>query len=105
MLCLRSLGYSSMQISRTEDISALVRQRRRELGLTQMQLATKLGVSQKYISHLETGKDTLQLGLVLRVLKALGVTVSVQVEGKQAAPSKATQFGRPIVSIDRIVDG
>lgn len=91
-----------MYIRRTEDIGALVRQCRRQLGLSQIQLAHKLGVSQSYLSHLEKGKKTLQLGLVLRVLNELGVVLSVEKESELDTPR-----GRKIspISIDEIVDG
>jgi HTH-type transcriptional regulator / antitoxin HipB len=91
-----------MKINRTEDVGALVRDRRRALKLTQTQLALKLGVSQRYVSHLERGKSTLQLGLVLRVLHELGVSLLVDTgEGKKP---EARNQRRPKISIDRLVD-
>lgn len=93
-----------MQITRAGDIGALVRQRRRELGLTQHQLAANLRVSQKYISHLEAGKDTLRMGHALRVLKFLGATLTVQFE-KDPRRTERTERKKPRISIDSIVDG
>lgn len=67
-----------MVINRPEDIGALVRDRRKALRLSQADLANRLQVSQRYISHLESGKPTLQLGLVLRVLRELSVDLTVE---------------------------
>jgi y4mF family transcriptional regulator len=97
-----------MKISRSEDIGALVRDRRRVLKLTQTQLATMLGVSQKYISHLERGKSTLHLGLVLRALRTLGVDLTVDVPSENRRTSQTDNVHRrrrPRIDIDRLVDG
>jgi len=90
-----------MNIRRAEDMGALVRQCRRQLGLTQVQLAHKIGVSQRYISHLERGKRTLQLGTLLRVLNGLGVVLVVE---KETDLNKQRQGKLPLISIDELVD-
>jgi len=94
-----------MRIHRPEDVGALVRDRRRTLQLSQTDLARRLKVSQRYISHLERGKGTLQLGLVLRVLRELGLTLdaglSTDTQSHQARKAGAQ---KPAISIDRLVD-
>ena len=50
---------------------------RKRLGLTQPQLALAAGVGVRFIVELEAGKPTLQLETILRVLHALGATLSV----------------------------
>lgn len=99
-----------MLIRRPEDIGALVRDQRRQLGLSQTQLAAQVGTSQRYISHLENGKRTLQLGLVLRVLDELGVGLTIQPRSsevtKQTGPKPDTKENKlPRISIDELVDG
>jgi y4mF family transcriptional regulator len=64
------------QIKTPSDIGALIRERRSRLGLNQQDLATKVGVRRLWISHLEQGKPTIQLGLVLRTLRELGINLS-----------------------------
>lgn len=49
-----------------------IRTQRGVLGLTQAALANSVGVSRKFIVDLESGKETVALGLALRVLKRLG---------------------------------
>lgn len=58
------------------DIGALIRDRRRVLGLDQADLAGLIGVSRLWISQIERGKPGASLGLVLRALAAVGVDLS-----------------------------
>ncbi len=58
------------------DIGALIRARRRELGLGQAELAEIAGVSRLWINQVEGGKPGAGLGLVLRTLAALGIELS-----------------------------
>jgi y4mF family transcriptional regulator len=50
---------------------------RKQLGLTQPQLALAAGVGVRFIVDLEAGKPTLRLESILRVLHALGGTLAV----------------------------
>jgi y4mF family transcriptional regulator len=96
-----------MLITRPEDVGALVRDRRRQLKLSQTDLAQRLHVSQRYISHLERGKPTLQLGLVIRVLRELGVVLQVNDPSSPSPrrqPAKQSGRKRPTIDIDRLVD-
>lgn len=62
-----------MRLRSVRDFGAFVRDRRRDLGLTQGQLAARAGVSQRWLAAVEAGKSSVQLGLVLRVLAVLDV--------------------------------
>lgn len=53
------------------------RSARKQLGLTQPQLAMAAGVGVRFIVELEAGKPTLRLENILRVLHALGGTLTV----------------------------
>jgi y4mF family transcriptional regulator len=55
------------------DIGAAVRQKRREDGLTLADAAALCGVGYRFMSDLENGKATVQVGKVLQVLTALGL--------------------------------
>lgn len=50
---------------------------RKQLGLTQPQLALAAGVGVRFIVVLEAGKPTLRLETILKVLHALGGTLTV----------------------------
>lgn len=67
-----------MRIGEPADVGRYVQERRRQLGLTQSQLATSAGVSRRWLSDLESGKATTELGLVLRTLNTLGVVLDLQ---------------------------
>jgi y4mF family transcriptional regulator len=70
----------AVRIAATKELGRYIRDRRRELALTQVQLATSAKVSRRWLSDLETGKETADFGLVLRTLQALGVVVDLQPE-------------------------
>ncbi|GAB3073122.1 helix-turn-helix transcriptional regulator [Corynebacterium aquatimens] len=55
-----------------EHIGAAVRQERRNLGLTQVELANLAQVSDRFVRDLEHGKETLEMGKAIRVLGVLG---------------------------------
>jgi y4mF family transcriptional regulator len=54
-----------------------MRGRRTDLGLSQVELARLAGVSRKWISEFEGGHLSAEIGLVLRVLEALGLAFEV----------------------------
>ena len=54
-----------------------IRHYRTEAGLTQAQLAEMAGLQRSYLTELETGKETEQLKRILRVLKQLGVRMTL----------------------------
>lgn len=66
-----------MNLTTVNDIAALVRQTRRKRGWTQARLAEQAGVGREWIVSLEKAKPTLELVLVLRTLKALNLTLSL----------------------------
>lgn len=58
-------------------LGAAIKQGRKQLGLTQEELALASGVGVRFIVDLEAGKPTIQLGRALNVMHALGGTLSV----------------------------
>jgi y4mF family transcriptional regulator len=72
----------------TNSASALgtaLRERRRALDLTQDDLALSIGVNRKVIGQLEGGKETVQLDIVLRAARALGLNIGVEARGEPGA--------------------
>lgn len=55
-----------------QHLGQILRASRKQLGLTQSQLALAAGVGLRFIVELEAGKPTLQLQAVWRVIEALG---------------------------------
>ena len=52
---------------------SLLRDRRRELKLTQREVADKIGSKQTYIARVERGKTDVQLSSFVRIAAALGI--------------------------------
>lgn len=70
-------------IHTSQDLGAALRAARKQLALTQPQLAMAAGVGVRFIVDLEAGKPTLRLENVLRVIAALGG--ELQLEGLPTA--------------------
>lgn len=60
-------------IRTAEDLGRQIRARRTAQGLTQTELADVSGVTLRFVSELENGKETAQLAGIQRVLAALGL--------------------------------
>lgn len=71
-------------------IGAALRARRKDLDLTQAEAATRAEVSVRFIRDLESGKESVHLGLVLRVVDALDLRM-VLTRHHDLPPSNATQ--------------
>jgi y4mF family transcriptional regulator len=67
----------TMKITDSKSLGNAVRQARRELGVTQDQLALTSGTNRRFIIELEQGKPTAQIGKVLQVLRTLGVSLDL----------------------------
>ncbi|MES2867396.1 MULTISPECIES: helix-turn-helix domain-containing protein [Actinomycetes] len=67
-------------VERPHDFGDLIAGMREEQGVTQDELADRLGFSRSYLSELESGKSTVQLARLFRTLHSLGVSVEVSWE-------------------------
>ncbi|SDK03320.1 transcriptional regulator, y4mF family [Bradyrhizobium sp. Rc2d] len=74
-----------MAITTTSELGATIRNRRTSLGLRQQDLALAANVGVRFIVDVENGKETSQLGLVLRLLQALGVRLTAEMSPVPAA--------------------
>jgi DNA-binding XRE family transcriptional regulator len=63
------------------ELGAAIRERRRELGISQDELAASIGVNRKVIGRLENGRETARVGIVLRAAAAVGLKVGVEPRG------------------------
>ncbi len=61
-----------------ESVGAAIRHYRKQAGLSQEQLAELVGLHRSYLSGLESGKETEQLRRILRVLRQLGVRMTLE---------------------------
>lgn len=68
-------------IGEMSELGHLIRQRRREFKVTQAKLAGLAGVGLRFLSELERGKPTAELGKALQVLTRLGLNVWILPRG------------------------
>ena len=63
-------------IQTTRGFGSAVRRARRDRGLSQAELAAHAGVGRPWLSELESGKRTAELGRALSVLSALDLAIT-----------------------------
>ncbi len=64
-----------------EKIGKFIADCRKEKGLTQLQLAEKLGISNRAVSKWETGKSCPDVSLMLELCSVLEITVNELLSG------------------------
>lgn len=74
-----------MRIRTAADLGAFIRERRVKLAMDQGDLAEKAGTSRKWIVEVEQGKPRAEIGLILRTLKTLGVSLDIAADHPQKA--------------------
>jgi HTH-type transcriptional regulator/antitoxin HipB len=84
-----------MRIASARDLGLYIADRRRDVGMTQSDLASAAQVSRRWLSELERGKPTAALGLALRTLHALGLVL-------EAHPA---EVGRHDIDLDELLRG
>jgi transcriptional regulator with XRE-family HTH domain len=70
-------------------IGTLVREIRRSAGLTQAELAAKVGTTQAAISKIETGRVLPGLELLERVARAVGRPITITLGAPERRPTRA----------------
>lgn len=66
----------------SKALGQLIRERRKHLGMKQADLALVSGTGLRFISDLENGKESCQIGRTLRVLASLGLRTAIQAQDK-----------------------
>ncbi|MBQ0041188.1 MAG: helix-turn-helix transcriptional regulator [Clostridiales bacterium] len=66
-----------MKISETTEFGKAIRARRRELGYTQAYLSEFSGLSVSFISDVENGKKTIELGKSIYLANLLGMDIEL----------------------------
>lgn len=70
---------NTLRIENPEQLGEMIRTRRRELGLTQTEVAEVANANLRFVSELERGKPTARLANVMRVLETLGIELEAKV--------------------------
>ena len=64
-------------IKNSKDLGLLIRSRRKQLKVTQRDLALSCGTGLRFIIDLEKGKPTCQTEKAIKVLNSLGVQLNI----------------------------
>ena len=84
------------------DLGAAIRDRRRRRGWSQRELAEKVGASRQWVNEVEKGKTRTEIGLVLRTLDALDVTLWLDHDDRMHDEDDSLDIDS--IDIDEIVD-
>jgi HTH-type transcriptional regulator/antitoxin HipB len=94
-----------MRFRTATDLGAFIRERRTNLGMDQISLAKKAGTSRKWIVEVERGKPGAEIGLILRTLKSLEISIDLEadssVETSPSGKAKAPDINSVLDSLKR----
>lgn len=88
-----------MKVNSMRDVAAAVRGRRKDLGVSQADLATRVGVSRAWINAVEAGKTSVEFDLLLRLLDHLDLRLDLVKPG-----SLGDVFKGRSVDLDSLLD-
>jgi HTH-type transcriptional regulator/antitoxin HipB len=99
-----------MALSTVQALSSALRGYRLARGLSQGDVAVTAGVSRKFVSDVESGKDTIEVGKLLALVGALGLALDLQpivagvhqVEGSDSAVAADTAVVTDTVGVTDI---
>lgn len=68
-------------IMSAKDMGNAIQAKRKEDGLTQFDAAALCGVGTRFLGELERGKETAQIGKILRIVHGLGLELHITSKG------------------------
>ncbi|MGF6768517.1 transcriptional regulator with XRE-family HTH domain [Paraburkholderia sp. GAS199] len=89
------MDQSDFEVASVDALGKIVRAARIAQGLTRDDLVNATGLSPKFITHVEAGKPTAQIGKVFVLLSELGIALraetSVAISSKVANQARRTR--------------
>lgn len=70
-----------MQVNDSVSLGQAIRNRRKELSYTQKYISEVTGFSMSFLSDLENGKPTCEIGKTLHIMNMLGLNLNVEARG------------------------
>lgn len=67
-----------MKKTQLSEFAEILRSRRKELNLTQEELAEKIGKKRAYIARIEKGETDMQLSSFISISQALGIKLKTE---------------------------
>lgn len=65
-----------------EEFSRQIRERRKFLKITQIELAEITGISRRSLQEIESGKSNPSVNQLLKILEALGMEMKLDIKGR-----------------------
>ena len=93
-----------MHIRTPLELGAFLRDLRSKRGIDQGTLARQVGVSRQWIVAIEKGKPRAPIGLVLRTLNTLGVSLDVAATLGPSAPGKKGSGKKTVDLVDQVLN-
>ena len=104
-----------MRVNSALDLAAAIKGRRRDLHVTQTTTARRAGVARSWLAKVESGKASVDFGLVLKVLDALELRIDVAPSSTSRATDVSSSpgssphgtpdvFKGPRVDLDDLLD-
>lgn len=93
------------------EMSQIIRQRREELGLSQVELAARIGIDKRQLRRYENGETHPALPIAVNIAKALGITVDelagqtahrVDLSGEWWASWQTSKDGEEVVTLQKV---
>jgi len=92
-----------MYVKTAGDIGRLIREGRTRAGMSQTELASRFGTTQSWISEVENGKETAEIGKVLKVLSFLGMDLDLSDRRDRRLTERPTPPDDRFPDVDEIV--
>ena len=80
-------------VKNTAELGRLLRAHRKAQGLLQVDAAALAGVGERFLSELERGKTTAEIGLVFKVIERFGLTLTLSARGPSGLASPDDKSG------------
>lgn len=91
-----------MRVSNIEDIGVIARQRRQELHISQVDLASRAGVTRQWLTRFERGNPEVSLSKVFAVLRELDLKVRVDAVNDPETRRTSAVFQIPRIATPEI---
>ena len=75
---LGNIDHEPVRIHSTEELGAVLKDRRKKQKMTQSDLAALAGTGVRYIVDLENGKPTARIGPALKLIEWLGLEITIR---------------------------
>ena len=91
-----------MRVHSARELAKVIKRRRIELGLSQIELAKRVGASRHWLMEMERGKPSVSLHLVLETTAALGLMWDIRPAGPLTADA-AEAGSAAVVDLNQVL--